>query len=249
MRKLILLATCVLMLLALSSVPFAQCDTILEGSLVSITAQTATGEKATLTFDVPSDISNQLSQPYQWSLDGTRSFASGDKVLGELQNLMIAVDPDPVVTLGFLVTAGSADTTFTISSATLSFPTIDPAQAYASAGVTLTGDSDGATVTGNLNGECYEAKYNGTTLFDDLVPGFSVGQTTLTNSERSPVGTGWTTIGSAGSMAASWNFTLSALDTASGTSRYEILPVPEPGSLLGLACGLFALGGILRRRR
>lgn len=171
-------------------------------------------------------------------------------VLGEIDGLSVFLDSDPTVSLNFAVIAGATTTTFTISSPVVSFGALSNPQAFATAAVTLTdNDGNGATFSGLYPGtESYQALYNGaSSLFASLVPTFSVGPNDSNiSSQRFPV-TGTVTIpGSVTDIQSQFNFTLTANDEASGTSRFNV--VPEPSSLLLAALGGLGLMWRLRRR-
>jgi len=184
-----------------------------------------------------------------WSLDGPMDLMADDVLLGTITELCLQSDADPYVNLFFAVQAGAADTTFDVSSGVVSFFPLMDVSGYASAGVTLTSDADGATITGLFGGDTYEARYNSTSVFADLVAGYTIGgDVSVTNSDRYPA-TDYTPIaGNVSSIESEFKFTLSALDQASGTSRFEIIGVgvPEPATMSLLALGGLAL---LRRRR
>jgi hypothetical protein len=182
----------------------------------------------------------------EWVLADPVDLMAGDVRLATVKRLEIQSDLEPFVNLNFAVQAGAADTSFDINSAVVSFSPLTNPQAYASAGVTLTSDSGGATITGLLgDGRTYQARYNTSSVFSNLVNGFSVaGNLTDTRSDRQPA-SGFDTIsGSVSSIQSEFKFILSAEDQASGTSRFEVTPEPATLSLL-------ALGGLvfLRRRR
>ncbi len=185
---------------------------------------------------------------YKWSLTGYE-IMNGSTVVATIDSLDLLVDFDPYVRLNFAVSAGSADTTFLLNSSVVSFATLNNPLAYASAGLTLTGDGDGAAVTGLYSpGKSYKAIYNGSSLFGYLSNSFSVElDNTATSSERKPLASGtWETIpGSVSSIQSQFNFTLSAADSASGTSRFEV-KVPEPATICMLSLGALVL---LRKRR
>ena len=186
---------------------------------------------------------NSANDSYVWSLNGPVDIKnqSGD-VIATLGGANAYYQEDPVIALGFLVQAGASDTHFTINSSLLSFSTINPAQGQVSAGTSLTDvDGDGAKI--DAGGKLYGAYTNGflTNLFQGLVDGSNAGSggTATTNESFgfSPIA------GGVSDMSSRWDFTLSANDMASGTSRYEV--VPEPVTLV--AFGLAALA--LKRRK
>ncbi|MCY2926410.1 MAG: hypothetical protein NT031_13410, partial [Planctomycetota bacterium] len=194
--------------------------------LVSVQCTSGQGSGAQ-TFELPSSSGNA-----DWTLPTSFNIMSGTTVLAKVTQLSLQTDADPFVNLRFAVEAGAADTTFAITSTVVGFAPLADPTAYASAGTTLTSDGDGATITGLFDGKCYRALYNTTSVYADLVNGFTEGpDRTVTASERDPA-LGFTTIvGSISSIQSEFNFTLSALDQASGTSRFEVVPtvrVPEP---------------------
>ena len=185
---------------------------------------------------------------YSWSINGY-DIMSGSTVVATIDSMNLVVDFDPYVRLNFAVSAGAADTTFMLNSTLVSFPTIGNPLAYASAGMTITGNGDGAWADGIYSTDKnYQAVYNGSTVFGNLVNSFSVElENTATSSERKPGTSGtWETIpGGVSSIQSHFNFVLSAGDSASGTSRFELM-IPEPATI-----GLLGLGALslLRKRR
>jgi hypothetical protein len=154
--------------------------------------------------------------------------------------------------LSFNVLAGSVDTTFTITSALVSFAAINPAEGRASASLTVTDlNGNGVTLTpGADQGGAYTSRYNGLapggTLFHDF---FSTPLTTPIPGDSTtvagdfPGGGAFVPIaGSVVSISSRFSFTLSANDLASGTSVFRVVPAPASLSLLGL-------GGLLGARR
>lgn len=215
--------------------------------LVSFTV-TADGQTATREFLVSTCDGEPVDQTLV-TPDEPMDLLVGGTRLARITALQVATDSDPYVNLRFAVEAGSVDTTFDVVSALVSFDALINPQAYATAGITLTSDSDGALITGLLDEKTYQARYNGTTVYASLAQGFLIGgDVTLTGSERSPA-TGYDTIfGAVSSIQSEFNFTLSAMDQASGTSRFEVIAgVPEPATMSLLAIG--ALATLIRRRR
>ena len=227
------------------------------GSAIPMTAQLVivdaeqggeTGQFAAL-FPVDTVISGT----YTYDLDAPVTIMStqNNVQLGTLNTLGLAFNADPAVSLEFSVRAGAFGTNFTITSATISFDPINDPIAYATAGVTVTDrNSNGATLTGLLpNGKAYQAIFNNQLpAWATLITGPVVAPATGSKSasDRSPPGAGnWASVGYPVSMMSSqFKFNLTALDSASGTSNFEV--IPEPATL-----GLIALGclGLLRRRR
>lgn len=156
---------------------------------------------------------------------------------------------DPVISLGFAVVAGNANTEFSISTGTLSFDTIQNAEGRTSAGMTLT-ESNGntASITGlNTGGTMFGADFNGSTTFADLLEGpFNENDAfgTETETDEFPDGGAFAEMGDVSDISTEWNFELSANDQASGTSVFVVVPTPAGISIIGIA-GI----GLLRRRR
>src|SRR5262249_1031356 len=159
---------------------------------------------------------------------------------------------DPDVTLTFDVLAGSIPIVVSITSAQLSFPSIDHAGGRTSASVSLTDlNNDGAQLNqGDQNG-IFTSRYNGAppggTDFHDsfldpiqvLVPGGSV-----TQSDAFP-GAGYAEIaGAVSDIGVRYSFALSLGDEAAASSIFTVQPAPAPASLLTLL-----LAGLLSPRR
>lgn len=188
---------------------------------------------------------------FVWERAAPMNFVNAQgEIIASMNSGRVRVINDPVVQLNFSVSAGTLDTSFVISSPLLSFPTIDPAQGRATAGVTVTDtDGNGASLTANGQPSLYTSRYNGLvpggTLFADLIDGPVVAAAfdSATDSDSFPGGGMFSPIGVAVSdMSARFAFTLTANDEASGTSSYEIVPAPGAVALLGL-------GGLLAARR
>jgi hypothetical protein len=166
---------------------------------------------------------------------------------GAIENFKLTVNVDPEVGIEFGVRAGPSTTTFDISSTLpanggiVSFdPMVNPT-GYASAGVTLTDRVPvaGATITGLFpGGKTHQARYNGSTVFANLVDGFSISSGTLTASEDKPLYGSQVINGTLTSIESEFLFTLSARDSASGTSTFEVIPEPATICLLGFLSAL-----------
>lgn len=186
------------------------------------------------------------SNTYDWDLfnEITITDTVTDAPIATLNMAGVFYQFDPSVVVQFAVSAGVADTEFTITSALNSFPTIDPALGRATAGLTVTDvDGDGATLTGlGPGGAAYLSRYNGVVpggvtfadlLTDPLVAG--VGGTAVA-AESFPGGGLFDAIGDpVSSMSAGFSFRLTANDTASGTSSFTIIPGPGAMVVLALA--------------
>lgn len=160
---------------------------------------------------------------------------------------------DPQVTANFNVSSGVVNTSFTINSAILSFPTIPGAVGIASAFIGVT-DSASGLGSGSVSlfglqpgGNAFSARYNGNSqTFVDLIGGGTVpvstgGSTSFVGQNPSfpayqPLGA------SVSDIQSQFSFTLSRFDRAAGTSTFEIIPAPGAAALLGL-------GGLLAARR
>ncbi len=163
--------------------------------------------------------------------------------LAHLGGLTVAYQGDPVATVGFAVTAGAYATSFSFSSPLMTFDPLSNTEAYAEAGIMLTGPAGRALYGSYTGGKAYKALYNSTpTTFAYLV-----------NTINSPPWSSWESAGPTAlpgtitSMQSKFQFILSAGATASGSSYYEVETViPEPASMLLLGLGGLAL---LRKRR
>lgn len=171
-------------------------------------------------------------------------------LIAVLQQGSTLVRGDPQISLGYLVQAGDSLTSFTITSALLSFPALNNPDARASASMGITDiNGDGAELVGLHDGPAaYLAEYNG------FVPGGSTFSALIGSIKASAGGSGsafqndppsgYRTIsGSVHDMSTQFKFSLTAYDTSSGTSNFEV--VPEPVSVALLMLGALAL---MRRR-
>lgn len=188
---------------------------------------------------------------YNWALAAPVEILNdADEPIVTIQGLSTFLMVDPVINLGFLVTAGGADTTITITSALISFgPIANPtARASAQAGSTdLNGN--GVALTGQYSGgKGYIANYNGLapggSNFATVVDSQSGGAWFSTSDNEDFPPAGFQVIPDVvSSMSAQYSYRLTANDQASGTSVYVL--VPEPASMVLLLCGV----GIAALRR
>lgn len=197
------------------------------------------------------DLYNPETGAYAWSLLSPVEITNeGGDVIATVGGLNTVLNVDPVVNIGFLVTAGAADTSVTVTSALIGFGPLNNPTARASAQVGATDlNGNGVSIAGDFGGKSYTAQYNGLapagSVFANLVNDQAYGAfDSNALGEDSPLGGGFNVIpGAVSSMSASFSLTVSAHDQASGTSVYVI--VPEPASLALL------FGGVLMaiRRR
>lgn len=247
---------------------------VLAGLSVSASAQNivgpafsivATNDTGTSTFTVDPN-TDGLAIPgqgmYLWSF---AQFVPGgiielrddvtNDLVAVLTNGVVAIQDgstgeNPVIGMAFAVISGSTDTTFRIESGLVDVPDFDQPIARTSAGLTLTdADGDGsASLTGDLaSGLAFEAVASGS-LFGALHSGLAVNSTNgsaaidldFPNGDGifGPIGAPLTTMNTA------FEFTVSAFDTASGTSTFGAINIPAPG-----AAFLLTLGGIVASRR
>lgn len=150
---------------------------------------------------------------------------------------------DPQIFFNFGVSTGGVATTFSVSSATLSFPSLLNPIGYASSGMTLTDNSsDGANIVGNMAGSnSYNTIYNGASSYALEQPSFGFATANATNTQNAN-DLGNMIPGLVSSMQASWNFTMSADDSVGVTSTWVLIPAPG-------AMGLLGMGGLLLARR
>ncbi|MGB9624123.1 MAG: PEP-CTERM sorting domain-containing protein [Phycisphaerae bacterium] len=204
-------------------------------------------------WSIPVPLNWTFSDEHTWAPGGTTTVMAGEVPLFDISDVIVTLKADPSVDLTFSVkNRQTVPQTFTVNSAVVSFDPLVNNWAYATAGVTLTDSTtNGASIAGlQAGGKTYEAMYNGTTVFADLVSGFSVPSGTLTMTERKPPLPADAVLipGAVSSISSQFKFTLSASDSASGTSSFVVGAVPEPATLVLLAVGAAAMGRVRRRR-
>ena len=160
--------------------------------------------------------------------------------------------PSPKVTSNTLsvLVASSSDsmrnaglTAFSIGSGPLGLAPVNGVQGIASASVGVTDVLGGGAELAPDGAGMYRAFTNGSDTFTNLLGSSLVAGEF--SSAQSDDNFGLAAIaGPVSQIAAEWNFTLTAFDTAAGTSTFSITPAPGAVSLLGFA-GLVAA----RRRR
>lgn len=203
------------------------------GGGLTITATNTLGETATVTIEAPTSARHWI-----WSSNETVEMrAQSGNVVATInpngEETSVEYFDDPVINLAFTVFAGAAPTTFTITSAQLSFPAM-VAQGRATAAITLT-ESDGDTARIDpVSGGIYMAQYNGFipggTTFADILTGTEASAwSSSTQSDQVPAGPGFQAIpGTVTDIQVRFRFVLTAHDQASGTSSYVITERPLP---------------------
>lgn len=197
---------------------------------------------------------NPEQHSYEWTLPQSIMMTSPSGVtIATLTTASVMCHEDPDVALNFNVLAGTLMTTFTITSAQVSFGTLALAEGRSSASLSIT-DLTSNTATLNASGQpgAYTSRYNGappggTTFHDSFVvpivaavPGGSASA-----SDDFPGGGLYVPIaGPVSDIGARFAFTLSAGDLASGTSIFRVQAIPAPGAL-----ALLGLGGLVAGRR
>lgn len=189
-----------------------------------------------------------------WNLQNPVQIVSDDPsqtVLGTVSDLAAYVDSDPVVSIGFAITAPNTSVSYTITSAIVGFaPLVNP-PAVASAAITVT-DSDG-------NGAVASPLFAGGTKFFQAVSNVGVYANLITGplttapyasaaaSDALPaVGYG-SVIGTVTTIQTAFSFNITANDQVSGTGVFVV--IPEPGGLAALATGLAGFAAVVLRRR
>lgn len=215
-------------------------------------------------FTVPLTSGGFMGDTFGWDLpEPMPLIAKGGFQIGVLERANVRYVADPIVVLNFVVSSGGAAANFTVTSANLSFPGIANAMGRAQGGVSVTDfGGDGATLQGNFpSNNLYRAFYNDAgnvpatgTTFATLTPGVTASAFSgSTSSGAFPDNVGGFSstdqsggsLGTVTSMSSQWRFSVSANDSASGTSVYVI--VPEPASVILSIMGIVVLG--LYRRR
>ena len=158
--------------------------------------------------------------------------------------LTIGIDQDPVIYLDFNLSAGASDTVFHIIASSPITPINAIGYATAEAGITDR-NRNGASFVPQFDGKAYRASTNLGT-FALLLDGMNANARKSASTDDS---VDWSNIGTVNSMQAEYWFKLSANDSASGTSTFDLAPVPEPSGLAALAGMLGSLFCVYSKRK
>jgi hypothetical protein len=221
-----------------------------------VTATSVDNPSLSAMFEVTQDQGSWSDDTFLWTLPASVLLTDPDSgdAIGRITGGMARYVADPIISLGFNfenLLPGSV--IYQIDSGLLSFPDQAPAQATATAGVTVT-DSDGIPdngavaigATGVSGTSCYQANLNGLipagSQFAELVAGVIAGDG-QSNTASQNTGGLQNVAGAVTSASTQFRLSITGLDSVSGTSNFRIIPEPATLSLLALA-GL----AVLRRR-
>jgi hypothetical protein len=212
------------------------------GNLITIEATNATG-RGTWQFPVPANPPDTINYAHP---DVVVLRDQNQAIIGTVDDIAVNLDGDPVASISFVATAGASPTTFSVSSAVVTFPAITNPAASATAEVTLTDTStNGASLTPvSPNTGVFLPTYNGSTIYTQLIGTTTIssgGSITANGAFNDPIA------GAVSSIQARFNFTLSAADVASGTGRFEVIPEPTTLVLLAAGAACAAAAGLRRR--
>ncbi|GAB5496181.1 MAG: hypothetical protein Phyf2KO_12610 [Phycisphaerales bacterium] len=181
---------------------------------------------------------------------------NNNNVIGQITQLTVAnnadntdtTEADALQSIGFAAFAGDADTTFNLTASLINTGSVSNAELRATGGITVTDNGGGgATLTGlGAGGSFFNASYNGGTTFADLIAGPLTTPNSNSGSQDFPAAPGvfQAIANPLTDIQSQFNFSITAGDSASGTSGFFSVPTPASATLLALAGG-----AALRRRR
>lgn len=217
---------------------------------------TASNQQGSSSWSIPLP-ANVPNYDYRNLADIELRDPTNNNLIGTIRTIEVALDglpssdtgiANPQVTLNFAVQAGTSNTDFEISSALVSFTTLNSPSGRANAGFSISDlTGDGARLEGRAPaGAGYIAQYNGFVPSGSTFAGglglldtpASFGTDTEALNVPDPVN--FAPIGTpVSNISAQVSFNLTAEDLASGTSNYQL--IPEPTSLLMLSIAAFGL--------
>lgn len=190
------------------------------------------------------------TEKFNWTLPEPVEIRDGQgNLILTVDNLDVMLDADPVVTANFAVTAGNFPANVNISTGTAVFAALSNPDAKAGASISFTDNSvPGNGVSGGLTGGntgMFIATYNGSSTYAELLGAMSTtGFNTGMSSDTGPFAT---LNASVTSIEASFEFSLTANDSAAGNGRFEVL-IPEPSSIALCSLALAGLAMVRRRK-
>lgn len=252
----VLAATCVGSVFLAATSAFAN---TISADFVTIQASNTAGT-STLTVATTDATYDPVAQQYSWSTSGMTLVDDGDGVtpVATLNPSDITIGAAfNVITLNFDVDAGMTDTVFTITTATVSFPTMAAPLAGVSGAMNVV-DQDpnfgggvvaiGQIADGANPSKAFLAQYNGTVPAGTT---FYTGVESVTNNPGELSGSsgafgnpnngggGLAPVGEPVSdISMQFGFLLSAKDNATGNAVYGIVPEPASALMLVLAGAL-----------
>jgi hypothetical protein len=209
---------------------------------------------------IPLSAVSTLSDPDQdlwyWASTSPVPIFDGPNLVATLVNMTVLAGRNTQpngeqrfgIDIDFGVQAGAGNTTFTLTSPTLSFSPLTNASGLVSAGLVGTDqNTNGIAISpAAANGFGFNALFNNANVFRSYfdhtmsnLPSGSVGE----SGNMVPAGT-FQPMGTVVDMTSVYTFSVSAGDTAGGTTTYSVVPVPGSVTIIGLS-GLL----IGRRRR
>lgn len=229
------------------SLLFGLSATVSAGSISStvftVTATTDSGQ-GIITIPFETMYYDEVTGVYDWSLEAPLAITNAQgHTLATLMGLSTYIEVDPLLSINFLVRAGTSDVVINITSATLAFDALDPAEGVCSAQIGGTDmNGNGVAITGMYAGDkTFVAHYNYDQTFAIIVDSQSAGAWGSTSMNENYPAAGMAAFAvPVHSIHSALSFRLSARDVASGTSVYTVIPEPQMIVLL-LVGSLFSL--------
>jgi hypothetical protein len=214
-------------------------------TVLTISAVTNTGQ-GTLTIPFDEMFYDAGAGIYDWSLEAPLNITDNQgHLLATVMGLNTYIEGDPLLSVNFLIRAGAANVQLDITSATLMFDTLDPAEGVFSSQIGGTDmNGNGVAITGMFGGgKSCVAHYNVDQTFATIVDSQSAGAWGSTSKNETYPASGMTAFPApVSSIWSEISFGLTARDMASGTGVYTVIPEPQTIALL-------LLGSLLSLRK